>query len=84
MDRKCDTMHRLPWGGSFIDVKNLCKTWLNLRRKMMLQLLKLYHQKMVIFFEKKMMKAYFKAVILSIKIYQNILKFNFLMAHGGY
>ena len=36
------------------------------------------------FFWKKMMKAYFKAVILSIKIYQNRLKFNFLMAHGGY
>ena len=36
------------------------------------------HQKIVIFLE-KMMKAYFKAVILSIKTYENILKFNFLM-----
>ena len=36
------------------------------------------HQKMVMFF-KKIMKAYFKAVILSIKIYENILKFNFLI-----
>ena len=27
---------------------------------------------------KKTMKAYFKAVILSIKTYENILKFNFL------
>ena len=31
-----------------------------------------------------MMKAYFKAVILSIKTYENILKFNFLMKGGGY
>ena len=37
------------------------------------------HQKMVIFFEKKTMKAYFKAVMLSLKIYENILKLNFLM-----
>ena len=36
-------------------------------------------QKMVIFCFKKMMKAYFKAVILLIKTYENILKFNFLM-----
>ena len=36
------------------------------------------HQKMVMFF-KKIMKAYFKVVILSIKIYENILKFNFLI-----
>ena len=34
---------------------------------------------MVIFCFKKMMKAYFKAVILLIKTYENILKFNFLM-----
>ena len=34
------------------------------------------------FFFKKMMNTYFKAVILSIKTYENILKFNFLM--GGY
>ena len=40
------------------------------------------HQKMVIFFE-KMMKVYFKAAILSIKTYENILKFNFLMGEGG-
>ena len=33
------------------------------------------------FFLKKTMKAYFKAVMLSLKIYENILKFNFLM--GG-
>ena len=40
------------------------------------------HQKMVIFFFfEKTMKTYFKAVILSLKIYENILKFNFLM--GG-
>ena len=29
-----------------------------------------------------MMKAYFKAVILSPKIYENILKFNFLVGVG--
>ena len=34
------------------------------------------HQKMVIFFE-KMMKAYFKTVILLIKTYENILKLTF-------
>ena len=39
------------------------------------------HQKMVIFFE-KMMKAYFKMVILSIKTDGNKLKFNFLMGAG--
>ena len=38
------------------------------------------HQKIVIFFE-KMMKQYFKAIILSLKINENILSFNFLM--GG-
>ena len=61
---------------------------------MTIQLLKLYlelshlsmykqltHAKKWVFFE-KMMKAYFKAAILSIKTYKNILKFNFLM--GGY
>ena len=36
------------------------------------------HQKMVIFL-KKTMKAYSEAVLLSLKIYENILKFNFLM-----
>ena len=42
------------------------------------------HQKAMIFFEKKnTMKACFKAIILSIKIYKNILKFNFLMDGGG-
>ena len=41
------------------------------------------HQKAMIFFEKKnTMKACFKAIILSIKIYKNILKFNFLMEGG--
>ena len=41
------------------------------------------HQKAMIFFEKKnTMKACFKAIILSIKIYKNILKFNFLMDGG--
>ena len=30
-----------------------------------------------------MMKAYFKAVILSIKTYEDILKLNFLMGGGG-
>ena len=40
------------------------------------------HQKMMIFL-KKTMKAYFKAVILSLKIYENKLKFNFLMGRGG-
>ena len=29
------------------------------------------------------MKAYFKAVMLSLKIYENILKFNFVMWGGG-
>ena len=29
------------------------------------------------------MKAYFKAIILSLEIYQNILNFNFLMGEGG-
>ena len=29
------------------------------------------------------MKAYFKAVMFSLKIYENILKFNFLMGEGG-
>ena len=29
------------------------------------------------------MKAYSKAVILSLKIFENILKFNFLMGEGG-
>ena len=37
------------------------------------------YQKIVILFFEKTMKAYFKAVILSLKIYENILKFNFLM-----
>ena len=37
---------------------------------------------MVIFFEKTM-KAYFKTIMLQIKINENILKFNFLMAGGG-
>ena len=42
------------------------------------------HQKTVIFCE-KMMKGHFKAVILSLKIYENILKLNFLMGgEGGY
>ena len=42
------------------------------------------HQKAMTFFEKKnTMKACFKAIILSIKIYENILKFNFLMDGGG-
>ena len=40
------------------------------------------HQKMVIFFEKTM-KRYFKAMILSLKNYENIVKFNFLMGGGG-
>ena len=35
------------------------------------------------FFVEKMMKAYFKAVILLIKSYENILKFNFLMGESG-
>ena len=39
------------------------------------------HQKMVFFFEKAM-KRYFKAVMLSLKIYENILKFNFLRGGG--
>ena len=39
------------------------------------------HQKMVIFLE-KMLKAYFKTVILLIKTYENILKFNFLIGGG--
>ena len=41
------------------------------------------HQKMVIFFEKTM-KADFKATMLSLKIYENILKFNFLIRGGGF
>ena len=40
------------------------------------------HQKVVIFLEKTM-KRYFQAVMLSRKIYENILKFNFLMREGG-
>ena len=39
------------------------------------------HQKMVFFLE-KMLKAYFKTVILLIKTYENILKLNFVM--GGW
>ena len=38
-------------------------------------------QKTVIFL-KKTMKAYFKAVMFSLNIYENILKFNFLMGWG--
>ena len=41
------------------------------------------HQKNGDFFFKKAVKTYFKAIILSIKIYENILKFNFLMGGGG-
>ena len=41
------------------------------------------HQKTAIFFLKKAVKTYFKAIILSIKIYENILKFNFLMGGAG-
>ena len=37
---------------------------------------------MVIFFEKTM-KRHFKAIIWSLKIYENILKFNFLMGGEG-
>ena len=40
------------------------------------------HQKMIFFFEKTM-KRYFKAVMLSLKIYENILKFNFLIGGRG-
>ena len=40
------------------------------------------HQKTMNFFE-KMMKAYFKAIILSLKIYKNIQKLYFLMGGGG-
>ena len=40
------------------------------------------HQKTVIFFFEKTIKGYFKAVMLSLKIYEHILKFNFPM--GGY
>ena len=40
------------------------------------------HQKTVIFFEKAM-KEYLKAIILSLKIYENILNFNFLIGGGG-
>ena len=36
------------------------------------------HQKIVFFFEKTM-KQYFKAIILLLKINENILNFNFLM-----
>ena len=39
------------------------------------------HQKMVFFLE-KMLKAYFKTVILLIKTYENILKLNFVMGGG--
>ena len=41
------------------------------------------HQKMMIFFE-KIVKAYFKAVILTIKTYENILKFTLLMGCIGH
>ena len=40
------------------------------------------HQKMVVFFETTM-KRYFKAVMLPLKIYENILKFNFLIGGMG-
>ena len=40
------------------------------------------HLKTVFFFEKTM-KGYFKATILLIKTYENILKFNFLMERGS-
>ena len=40
------------------------------------------HQNTVIFL-KKTMKVYFKAVMLSLKIYENILKFIFLMGGGA-
>ena len=40
------------------------------------------HQKIVISFE-KMIKAYFKAIILLIETYENILKFKFLIGEGG-
>ena len=39
------------------------------------------HQNMVIFFEKTM-KAYFKVIILLLKVYENIQNFNFLMGGG--
>ena len=41
------------------------------------------HQKNGGFFWKKTMKAYFRAIILSIEIYENVLNFNFLMGDGG-
>ena len=45
------------------------------------------HQKKEIvfffFFFEKTMKGYFKVVILSLKFYENILNFNFLMGEGG-
>ena len=41
------------------------------------------HQKMVIFFFFFFFEVYFKAIILSLKIYENILKFNFLMRGWG-
>ena len=36
-------------------------------------------KKKIFFFFEKTMKGYFKAAMLSLKIYENILKFNFLM-----
>ena len=41
-----------------------------------------YTIKQWLFFEKTM-KGYFKAAMLSLKIYENILKFNFLIGGGG-
>ena len=40
------------------------------------------HQQVVIFFVKTM-KVYSKTVILSLKIYEKILKSNFIMEEGG-
>ena len=40
------------------------------------------YTKKTVFFLKKTMKAYFRAINLSIEIYENILNFNFLMGEG--
>ena len=40
------------------------------------------YTKKTVFFLKKTMKAYFRAINLSIEIYENILNFNFLMGDG--
>ena len=43
----------------------------------------IYIKKSCFFVVEKTMKRYFEVIILSLKIYENILRFNFLMGGGG-